>query len=143
MPNVPANLTSNPATPLQQSRVFTGFSTANATTTLQFSHYDIDLINIDLSNHFGTHIGDRVMRPNFGCAIWDYLLEPFTPDVQNLIVEEATRVCAFDSRVQILDVQVATFEQGIRVGILLNYLPFNVVQTFTFDFEQRQAALGQ
>jgi uncharacterized protein len=31
--------------------------------------------------------GERVMRPKFGCRIWDLLFEPITPNLLGLIVE--------------------------------------------------------
>jgi phage baseplate assembly protein W len=31
--------------------------------------------------------GERVMRPRFGCAIWDLLFEPVTPNLLGLIAE--------------------------------------------------------
>ena len=31
--------------------------------------------------------GERVMRPRFGCEIWDLLFEPVTPNLLGLIAE--------------------------------------------------------
>lgn len=38
-----------------------------------------------------TAIGERPMRPAFGCGIWDLLFEPLTPNTLGLM-EEAVRV---------------------------------------------------
>lgn len=126
---------------VQQSRLFRGFNTIDAAATHNFVLYDIDLVNRDLSNAFQTRVGERVMRPNYGCKIWDYLLEQFTDSLRDQIVSEALRICELDTRLAVIDTQVSEYEQGIRVQITLEYRPFAVIQTFTADFENRQAAL--
>jgi phage baseplate assembly protein W len=126
---------------IQQTRLFRGFNTIGTKRSHNFVLYDIDLVNRDLSNAFNTRVGERVMRPTYGCAIWDYLLEPFNGSLRDQIVAEVIRICELDSRLVVLDTQVSEYEQGIRVQMTLQYRPFNVVQTFTQDFETRQTAL--
>lgn len=120
--------------------IFKGFSTAGTTLSKDGTYYDIDIIKIDLMNHFNTRVGERVMRPDYGCRIWDYMMEPLTGGIRDLIVSEAVRVCESDSRVEVNDVKVFTMGSGIRVEITLNYIPFAVVDTFYVDFDARQDA---
>lgn len=121
---------------------FRGFSTFNAERMRSWARYDIELIKRDLLNHFHTRIGERVMRPEFGCRIWDYLMEPMTPMLREMIVNEAVRICQSDSRVELIDVQVSEFENGIRIENTLNYVGFGVVDTFAVDFELRDPFFG-
>lgn len=114
--------------------LFTGFSTAGADLNKDWTRYDIDLIKRDLMNHFHTRIGERRMRPTFGCRIWEYLMEPATAHNRDLIAEEAKRVCESDSRLSIQDIQVHRLENGIRVEITLFYTPFDVVDKFVVNF---------
>ena len=65
---------------------FRGFSTSGnefATVT----HTDFELVKRDLMNNLNVRKGERLMRPNFGCVIWDMLFEPFTDDLKQLIIE--------------------------------------------------------
>jgi phage baseplate assembly protein W len=120
--------------------IFKGFSTSGDSLTKNWTYYDIDLIKIDLMNHFNTRVGERVMRPDWGCKIWDYMMEPLNNAIRDLIVAEAIRVCESDSRVSVNDVQVFKLGAGLRVEITLNYDPFAVSETFFVDFDARQDA---
>jgi phage baseplate assembly protein W len=120
--------------------IFKGFSTAGESLTKDWTYYDIELIKRDLMNHFNTRVGERVMRPDFGCKIWDYMMEPLTTGIRDLIVAETMRICEMDSRVSVNDVQVFQMGSGIRVEMTLNYDPFSVSETFYVDFDARQDA---
>jgi phage baseplate assembly protein W len=122
------------AAPLQ--RYFFGFSTQNSSKTGVRTLYDIDLINVDLMNAFQTRVGERVMRPDYGCKLWDYLMEPFTEAMRDMIIVEAIRICELDSRLTIVNIQVFEYEQGFRIEITLNYQPWNVIDTFTTSFQR-------
>jgi phage baseplate assembly protein W len=127
---------------IHMKATFTGFSTVSSSPKENFKLYDIDLIRQDLLNHFHTRIGERVMRPEFGCRIWDYLLEQFTPSLKAAIISEATRICSEDPRVEIVGVEAFTGEQTIRVEITLNFITFDTVDQFIIDFENKQSEQG-
>jgi phage baseplate assembly protein W len=120
--------------------IFKGFSSTGPGLSKDGTYYDIDLIKIDLMNAFNTRVGERVGRPDYGCRIWDYMMEPLTAGMRDLIVSEAIRICEADSRVEVSDVKVFTLGSGLRVEITLSYRPFDVVDTFYFDFDARQNA---
>lgn len=121
-------------------RYFTGFSTLDSDKTRTRTFYDIELIKRDLMNHFNTRVGERVMRPTWGCRIWDYLMEPMTATLRDVIVNEAVSICRQDTRLSVLGVKVYEIGQGIRVEIELDFVPFNVIETFAVDFERRESA---
>ena len=114
--------------------VFKGFSTAGATITKNWTLRDIELIKRDLANHFGTRIGERVMRPTFGCAIWDYLMEQLTSGMRDQIAREAIRVCEADPRVSVQNVVVVSIPKGVQVQLTLLFNPYQVVDTFIQNF---------
>lgn len=116
--------------------LFTGFSTADTDLNKNWTLYDVELINRDLYNHFHTRVGERVMRPNFGCKIWDYLMEPASRAIRDLIAQEATRICQEDTRLTVQSVNVFALGSGVRIEITLFYEPFKVVDTFQMDFNQ-------
>jgi len=123
---------------MKSQNYFVGFSTIGANLTKNWTYYDIDLIKRDLLNHFNTHMGERVMRPDFGCKIWDYMMEQLTPNMKDLVLKEALRVCESDSRVTVKNSEVYTYGNGIRIELTLLYNPYDVVDTFYVDFDTRQ-----
>lgn len=52
--------------------------------------------------------GERVMRPQFGCRIWDLLFEPVTPNLLGLIaVAVRDALAQWEPRIQVVDVTPA------------------------------------
>lgn len=59
---------------------------------------DRDLATRDLLNHFYTRKGERVMHPDFGCAIWDLLFDPLDFATESIAKEEVERIVNTDPR---------------------------------------------
>jgi phage baseplate assembly protein W len=119
----------------QLQRYFIGFSTQNSSITGVRAIYDIALINTDLQTAFQTRVGERVMRPDYGCKLWDYLMEPLTAMMQQQIIDETLRICNLDSRTTMLNSQVFTLDHGFRIEVALEYMPWRVFGTFYATFE--------
>ena len=117
---------------------FIGFSTVGGTKEDGYKLVDVDLIRQDLYNHFHTRIGERVMRPEYGCRIWDYLMEPFSEQIRSMAEQEVIRICESDSRVQLIETNVVSENNTLIVFATVNYFPFNTVDQFRIDFENRQ-----
>ena len=128
------------STPTPNSVIFFGFSSIDTDKTGRSDLYDIKLIERDLLNAFYTRVGERVMRPDWGCRIWDWLMEPMTPILQTQIIDEVIRICNTDTRITILNTQIFTYKNGIRIEMTIQYIPYQVVQNFTVTFENRQAS---
>jgi phage baseplate assembly protein W len=122
-------------------RYFKGYSTIGATRSREHTYYDIELIKRDLMNHFQTRVGERVMRPGWGCRVWEYVMEPLTAANRDAIVSEVLAICNADTRVSVDEMSVQVYERnyGLRVEIGLVYRPFAVSETFAVDFERREA----
>tara|TARA_B100000470_G_C19783566_1_gene388823 strand:+ start:691 stop:1161 length:471 start_codon:yes stop_codon:yes gene_type:complete len=114
-------------------RIYKGFSSNNANATNSML-YDADLIKQDIYNHFMTAKGERVMLPEFGSIIWDYLYEPLDEETKSIIEADARDIIDQDPRVQLLNVRVVGFEHGIIVNIKINILPQNVVEQMSIQF---------
>ena len=126
---------------LQQSKIFVGYSTL-ATDSKQQQFADIPLIKRDLYNHFNTIPGQRVMMPTFGCAVWNLLFEPFDEAVKDAVVAECTKVVMSDSRVILQSITVNEFNQGLVVQMELLYQPYNVLDTFSVEFDRRAVSMA-
>ena len=57
----------------------------------KFRTTDFNLIKHDLLNHFNIRYGEKLMKPTFGCGIWNYLFDPFTSDVTDKIIKELAK----------------------------------------------------
>jgi phage baseplate assembly protein W len=125
---------------LTSKNLFTGFSTQRTLSTSR-TLVDLVLVNQDLLNHFNTRRNERVMMPGWGCGVWDYLFEPFDSGVEASIIEEAKKVVNFDIRVQLQNMQVTTFDNGIRINMQLLYVPWKAYGDFTVNFDKRSQSL--
>jgi phage baseplate assembly protein W len=118
------------------AKMYKGFSTVN-TTTENFTLYDFELIKQDLLNHFYVRQGERLMNPTFGTIIWDLLFEPLTEELKELILQNVNQIINFDPRVQASNVLVTSYETGIQIEVTLTYLPYNLSERLTLQFDQQ------
>lgn len=125
---------------LAQTKVFVGYSTIETNSKNQ-QFADIPLIKRDLLNHFNTIPGERLMMPTWGCSIWNLLFEPFDDTVRDAVIDECTRIVASDSRVTLQDIFVNEYNQGMSVQMTLLYQPYNVLDSFSVDFDRRALML--
>jgi phage baseplate assembly protein W len=67
--------------------------------------------------------GERLMRPQFGCRIWDLLFEPVTGNLLGLIAEAVRQAMAqWEPRVEIEDVRpLPDGDDGALVRVQISY----------------------
>lgn len=67
--------------------------------------------------------GERVMRPRFGCRIWELLFEPVTPNLLGLIAEAVRDALAqWEPRIEVEDVRpVPDTDDGGLVRVQIAY----------------------
>ena len=99
-------------------------------------YYDIDLVKQDLINHFYIRKGEKLENPEFGTVIWDMLFENFTEEVKQIIAKDVEAIVNYDPRVTVNSVAIDSTDQGIRIQADIVYLPFNVNERMTFDFDK-------
>jgi phage baseplate assembly protein W len=130
------SVATNKATTAQTSSSFRykGFSSNEIKNN--FKLYDIELVKRDLMNHFYIRKGEKLENPNFGTIIWDMLFENFTSEVRRLITEDVEQIINYDPRVKVNALTIDTTDQGIRIQADVVYLPFNVNERMTFDFDK-------
>jgi phage baseplate assembly protein W len=130
------SVATNKATTSQTSSSFRykGFSSNEIKNN--FKLYDIELVKRDLMNHFYIRKGEKLENPNFGTIIWDMLFENFTSEVRRLITEDVEQIINYDPRVKVNALTIDTTDQGIRIQADVVYLPFNINERMTFDFDK-------
>jgi phage baseplate assembly protein W len=107
-----------------------------------FKLYDIDLVKQDLINHFYIRKGEKLENPEFGTVIWDMLFEQFTEDVKNIIAKDVEDIINYDPRITVNEVQIDTTDQGIRIQADIVYIPFNVNERMTFNFDKNNSVIN-
>jgi len=118
---------------------YKGFSTQND--TRKFRLTDFELIKRDLLNHFNVRRGEKLMRPTFGCDIWNYLFEPMTEEVKNKIIDEVKTVIDYDPRVNADSINITSYEQGIQVELDLSLVDTDQRSSMVLRFDQNQGAV--
>lgn len=119
--------------------VYKGFSTLNNSNNTQA--YDINLVKQDLINHFYIRKGEKLENPAFGTIIWDMLFEPMTPQTKKLIADDVQAIVNYDPRMQVNSVSITSTDMGIQIAVNLTYLPFNVNEQMTLNFDKTNAVL--
>jgi phage baseplate assembly protein W len=118
---------------------YKGFSSKE--TANNYKLYDIDLVKQDLLNHFYIRKGEKLENPAFGTVIWDMLFEQFTEDVKNIIAKDVEDIINFDPRIAVNEVQIDSTDQGIRIQADIVYIPFNVNERMTFNFDKTNSTV--
>jgi phage baseplate assembly protein W len=113
---------------------YKGFSTYNR--YKKFRLTDFEIAKQDLFNHFHISKGEKLMNPKFGTIIWNCLFEPFTPQVQQAIVDDIKTIVKYDPRLLVGDVNVSEYEYGIQIDIQLTYVPTNQTELLKLRFDQ-------
>lgn len=118
---------------------YKGFSSKE--TSKNYKLYDIDLVKQDLINHFYIRKGEKLENPEFGTVIWDMLFEQFTEDVKTVIAKDVEDIINYDPRIIVNEVQIDSTDQGIRIQADVTYIPFNINERMTFDFDKNNSVI--
>jgi phage baseplate assembly protein W len=130
------------ATVTQNQGQFTykGFSSSEI--TKNFKLYDINLVKQDLINHFYIRKGEKLENPEFGTVIWDMLFEPFTPDVKEIIAKDVETIINYDPRFAVTEINIDSTDQGMRIQADLVYIPFNINERMTLNFDKNNSVIN-
>ena len=122
--------------------IFTYKGFGSKETSRNYKLYDIDLVKQDLINHFYIRKGEKLENPEFGTVIWDMIFEQFTEDVKELIAKDVEAIINYDPRIIVNEVLVDSTDQGIRIQADVTYIPFNVNERMTFDFDRANSIIN-
>lgn len=116
---------------------YRGFSSKNGKNG--FKLYDIDLVKQDIINNFYIRKGEKLENPDFGTVIWDLLFDPLTEDLKKTIALDVQTIINYDPRISVNSVTVDSTEQGIRIEADITYIPFNIAEKMSFDFDKNNS----
>ena len=135
------SVATNRATTAQTSSSFRYKGFSSNETKNNFKLYDIELVKRDLMNHFYIRKGEKLENPNFGTIIWDMLFENFTAEVRRLITEDVEQIINYDPRVKVNTLTIDSTDQGIRIQADIVYIPFNINERMTFNFDKTNSTI--
>jgi phage baseplate assembly protein W len=128
---------------VQQQRItrrpyFVGFNTVGQPNP-PYNLNNIELVKRDINNHFATPLGSRVMLPNFGTRIYEFLFDPFDEYTKGAIVADATNVVEMDPRVDLVSIDVFQEDQALTVAMVLLFKPESITDNMfvTFSLKDR------
>ena len=119
---------------------YKGFSSVES--AKNYKLYDIDLVKQDIMNHFYIRKGEKLENPEFGTVIWDMLFEQFTDDVKKIIAKDVEDIINYDPRIAVNEIQIDTTDQGIRIQADIVYIPFNVTERMSFNFDKNNSVIN-
>jgi phage baseplate assembly protein W len=119
---------------------YKGFSSNK--TTKNFKLFDLELVKQDIINHFHIRKGEKLENPEFGTVIWDMLFEPFTENVKTIIAKDVEDIVNYDPRIIVNSVTVDSTDMGIRIEAEVTYIPFNINERMTFDFDKNNSVIN-
>ena len=123
----------------QGAFTYKGFSSKEL--TRNYKLYDIDLVKQDLINHFYIRKGEKLENPDFGTVIWDVIFEPFTEEVKTIIAKDVEDIINYDPRIAVNEVLIDSTDQGIRIQADITYIPFNINERMTFEFDKNNSVI--
>ena len=123
---------------VQQTRItrkpyFVGFNTVGQPNP-PYSLTNIDIVKRDINNQFATPMGSRVMLPNFGTRIFEYLFDPFDEYTKSAIIEDAVRVIQSERRVELVNIDTFQEDQSLNVIMTLLFKPESITDNLFVSF---------
>lgn len=91
----------------------------------KFSLVDAELVVQNFVNALNIRLGTKVGQPGYGTRLWDFIFEPNSPTTQADIQNEVRRVASQDPRLQLAELVVYSYDNGILLEIQCAVLPFN------------------
>ncbi len=114
--------------------IYKGFSTV-INKKPPYTTTDIELVKIDLLNHFNTRRGERVMMPEFGSIIHELIMDPLDATSIDLIREDVRRILASDPRVQMQGPpKITEYDSTVRVEVEVMYTGKSTAEHLYIDF---------
>jgi phage baseplate assembly protein W len=81
------------------------------------------------------------MNPNFGTIIWGMLYEPLTDEVRSKLIADIKRIAAYDPRVNVTNISINEYDQGIQITLDLVYLVQDLTAKISLNFDRNSQKL--
>jgi phage baseplate assembly protein W len=131
-------MASNQTGLVQQARInrapyFVGFNTVGQPNP-PYNLNNIELVKRDIENTFATPMGSRLMLPNFGTRIYEFLFDPFDQYTKEAIIADAVGVIKSEPRVELVSIDVFQEDQALTVAMVLLFKPESITDNLFVIF---------
>lgn len=119
---------------------YRGFNTINQ--YKKFGMTDFELIQRDLLNAFSIRSGSVPGRPELGTEIWNFVFDPITTELRDMLEVEVRRIIDADTRLETDEVIVSTNHNVIIIEVSLIIKPQMDVEKLFLLFNKDLQALN-
>lgn len=102
---------------------------------------DYELAKQDLINHFHIRKGEKLHNPNFGSSLWSVVFDPLTATSKQAIIDDVKAVVSYDPRINVTDVTIVEYDQGIQIELDLEYINSDFTDQIKLQFDQADQSL--
>jgi phage baseplate assembly protein W len=82
------------------------------------------------------------MNPEFGTIIWGALFDPLTSELQEIIIEDVTKIVKYDPRLSVGKVILNEYEYGLEIEVELTYLPEDQTEVLSMKFDKNSGTIA-
>lgn len=119
--------------------IYRGFSTLINQRKTRIADYE--LAKQDLINHFHIRKGEKLHNPNFGSNLWSVVFDPLTATSKQAIIDDVKAVVSYDPRINVTDVTIVEYDQGIQIELDLEYVNTDFTDQIKLRFDQADQSL--
>jgi phage baseplate assembly protein W len=119
--------------------IYRGFSTLINQRKTRIADYE--LAKQDLINHFHIRKGEKLHNPNFGSNLWSVVFDPLTATSKQAIIDDVKAIVSYDPRINVTDVNIVEYDQGIQVELDLEYVNSDFTDQIKLRFDQADQSL--
>jgi phage baseplate assembly protein W len=119
--------------------IYRGFSTLINQRKTRLADYE--LAKQDLINHFHIRKGEKLHNPNFGSSLWSVVFDPLTATSKQAIIDDVKAVVSYDPRINVTDVTIVEYDQGIQIELDLEYINSDFTDQIKLQFDQADQSL--
>ena len=119
--------------------IYRGFSTLINQRKTRIADYE--LAKQDLINHFHIRKGEKLHNPNFGSNLWSVVFDPLTATSKQAIIDDVKAIVSYDPRINVTDVTVVEYDQGIQIELDLEYVNSDFTDQIKLRFDQADQSL--
>ena len=119
--------------------IYRGFSTLINQRKTRIADYE--LAKQDLINHFHIRKGEKLHNPNFGSNLWSVVFDPLTATSKQAIIDDVKAIVSYDPRINVTDVTVVEYDQGIQIELDLEYVNSDFTDRIKLRFDQEDQSL--
>jgi phage baseplate assembly protein W len=113
--------------------LFKGFSTADKIRA-PYTLVDSELVKRDLLNQLYTKKGERVMRPEYGTIIYDLLMDPNIPELEEIVKEDIERIIDGEPRATLDNINILIGDHSIRAEVTISYVMLSSSETLFVEY---------